>query len=70
MFTDKKISEIESMKNMNINDLKILLANETTSMLHGKTAAKKAEQTAKSTYETGGVGIDLPEIKLKKENFT
>ena len=39
--------KIEGIKNNNINDLKILLANEATAMLHGKSAAKKAEQTAK-----------------------
>ena len=53
----------------NINNLKILLANETTKILHGKEAAIKAEKTAKTTFETGGVGIDLPEFNLKKEIF-
>ena len=69
MFTDKQISEIESIKNMNINDLKILLANETTSMLHGKTAAKKAADTAKKTFSVGTFGDDLPIIKLKKDEL-
>ena len=41
MFTNKKVSEIEIIKNKNINELKILLAIETTAMLHGKAAAKK-----------------------------
>ena len=50
-----------------INKLKILLANETTKILHGKNASEKAEQTAKSTFETGGIGTNLPEIKLKKD---
>ena len=34
-FTDIKIEEIEKIKDKDINDLKILLANKTTSMLHG-----------------------------------
>tara|TARA_B100000575_G_C23113016_1_gene643129 strand:+ start:8 stop:739 length:732 start_codon:yes stop_codon:yes gene_type:complete len=66
MFTDKKISEIETIKNNNINDLKILLANETTSMLHGKAAAKKAADTAKKTFSAGTFGNELPVINLKK----
>ena len=33
----------------------------------GKEAAIKAEKTAKTTFETGGVGIDLPEFNLKKK---
>ena len=66
MFTDKEIAEIEGMKNKNINELKILLANETTSMLHGKVAAKKAAETAKKTFSAGTFGDDLPVIKIKK----
>ena len=69
MFTDKKISEIESLRNRNINELKILLANETTSMLHGKVAAKKAEETAKKTFSGGSYGDDLPVINLKKNDL-
>ena len=69
MFTDKKISEIETMKNKNINELKILLANETTSMLHGKAAAKKAAETAEKTFGAGSFGDDLPVIKLKKNEI-
>ena len=36
-------------------------------MLHGKDAAKKAEQTSKSTFENKSIGGDLPTINLKKE---
>ena len=44
MFTDLSLKKIEEIKNNNINELKILLANEATTMLHGKSSAKKAEQ--------------------------
>ena len=54
------------LKNENINKLKIILANEATSMLHGKTDAIKAEKTAKETFLLGGVGKDLPKIKITK----
>ena len=67
MFTDLSLERIEELKNKNINQLKIILANETTSMLHGKTAAVKAEQTAKNTFEKKSVGTDLPTLVLKKE---
>ena len=52
-------------KETNINNLKILLANEATKILHGEEASKKAEQTAKETFEMRGLGVDLPEIKIK-----
>ena len=65
-FTDKEITEIEGMKNKNINELKILLANETTSMLHGKSAAKKAAETAIKTFSAGSFGDELPLVNIKK----
>ncbi len=66
-FTDIKTEEIENIcdKEKNINKLKILLANSATRILHGKKASLKAEQSAKATFEGGGVGTDLPEIKIK-----
>jgi len=66
MFTDKDVSEIESIKDKNINDLKTLLANETTTLLHGEAAAVKASETAKKTF-AGGSGDELPVIKIKKD---
>ena len=50
MFTDLKIEEIDNIKNKNINELKIKLANETTSMLHGKKAALNSQQAAKEVF--------------------
>ena len=70
MFTDMSLEKIEEIKNENINKLKIILANETTKLLHGKTAAKKAEETAKDTFEKGNIGTDLPVIKIKKKNIS
>jgi len=66
-FTEIESNEISTIfeKEKNINNLKILLANEATKILHGEIASKKAEQTAKETFVGGGLGSDLPEIKIK-----
>ena len=71
-FTEIKVSKIEELirSEKNINNLKILLANEATKLLHGPLSAKKAESTAKKTFESGGFGKDLPEIKLKEIHVT
>ncbi len=69
MFTDLKLNKIEELKNEDTNKLKILLANEATSMLHGKSATTKAEKTAKTTFESGGFGTNLPEIKIKENDL-
>ncbi len=66
-FTTLGVEKINSLfeKEKNINELKIILANEATKILHGEKASKKAEQTAKDTF--GGIGLseNLPEIKIK-----
>ncbi len=67
MFTDLEIKKIEEIKNKNINELKVILANEATTMLHGKLATQKAEQTAKNTFEKKSIGVDLPSINIKKK---
>ena len=66
-FTEIKAKEIEKTfsEEKNINNLKILLANEATKILHGEKASKLAEQTAKDTFQSGGFGANLPEIKIK-----
>ena len=69
MFTDLSINQIDEMKNDNINQLKIILANQATSMLHGKIAAQKAEETAKKTFVSGSIGKDLPTIKVSKKEI-
>ena len=64
-FTDLNVEEIENLKNNNINELKILLANKTTEMLHGKDEAKKAENIARETFSDNSSGSNLPSIKIK-----
>ena len=64
MFTDLSIEKIEEIKNENINDLKILLANEATKMLHGEIETKKVEELAKSTFKENSTGEHLPSVKI------
>jgi tyrosyl-tRNA synthetase len=68
LFTNIDLEKIESLKNNNqdVNKLKVLLANETTTMLHGSTAAKDSESTAQKTFGGKSIGKDLPTIKIKK----
>ena len=52
-----------------INKLKILLANETTTMLHGSKAAKESETTAQKTFKDKLIGKSLPVVKIKKNSI-
>ena len=65
MFTDIELSEIEKIKNENINNLKILLADHTTTMLHGKDASDKAKETAINIFDKGIIGDEIPHFKIK-----
>ena len=67
-FTDLEVKDIKKIENNNINDLKILLANETTSMLHGEDAAKNSEQAAKEAFSGNSLGSNLPSIKISSKN--
>ena len=67
MFTDLSLNEIEKIKEKNINNLKILLANNATKMLHGKKEALNSEKLAKTTFEGDSTGKNLPSIKIDKE---
>mgnify|MGYP000916160715 CR=1 FL=1 len=71
LFTDLDLNQISQLEsdNQDINKLKILLANETTKMLHGSKAAKESETTAQKTFQDKEIGKNLPEIKIKKNSI-
>ena len=69
IFTDITLEEIETVKDKNINELKILLANKTTALLHGDEEAKKSEETAKQTFEGRVLGDNLPTIQIMKKKL-
>jgi tyrosyl-tRNA synthetase len=63
LFTDLPLDEIarlEKLQGAEINDAKKVLALEATRLLHGDEAARAAEDTARTTFEQGGIGGDLP----------
>ena len=68
-FTDEKMEDIDDYNNDDINSLKVLLANKTTEMLHGKEYAQKAEKIAKETFSENSTGLNLPSINLKKSSL-
>jgi len=65
---DKLSNRIDNEKD--INKLKILLANEATTIMHGPKAAKDSEQTAETTFVQGGIGKNIPEKKMSKNSIS
>ncbi len=67
LFTDLPLDEIarlETLEGAEINDAKVVLANEVTKMVRGQEAAATAEATAKETFAGGGAGEDLPTLAV------
>ena len=67
LFTDlskEQIDDHEQNSSKNINDLKIILANEVTAMLHGIESSRKAEQAAKQIFENKSLSKDMPTLSL------
>ncbi len=69
MFTDLNLSEIKEISNQNINEQKIILANEATSILHGTNEAAKAEKIAKNSFSENSSGENLPDTKIDIPNM-
>ena len=69
IFTDIDTDQIEKIKDNDINELKILLANKTTEMLHGEQEAKKSEETAKQTFTDNSIGENLPSILINENEL-
>ncbi|WP_066583761.1 tyrosine--tRNA ligase [Sphingomonas pruni] len=63
LFTDLPLDEIarlESLEGAEINQAKIVLANEATALCRGREAADLAAETARKTFEEGASGEALP----------
>ena len=69
IFTDINIDQIEKIKKNNINELKILLANKATEMLHGERESKNSEETAKKTFTDNSMGGNLPSISISEKEL-
>ena len=69
LYTELPLEECDKLGALGgaeINDAKIVLANEVTALLHGRAAAEAAEATAREVFEKGGVGDDLPTLELTR----
>ena len=69
MFTELEINEINSIKEKEINELKILLANKATTMLHGVKAAQNSEQAAKEAFSGNSLGSNLPKVNVSSQKI-
>lgn len=68
LYTTLPMDEIarlaQEAKGSAINEVKKLLATEITALLHGRAAAEAAAETARKTFEEGGIAADLPTVEV------
>ena len=67
LYTELPVEDCDrlgALEGSEINEAKIALANEVTTLLHGAEAARAAEATAREVFEKGGMGDDLPTLTL------
>ena len=72
LFTDLPLDEIarlEALEGAEINNAKIVLANEVTKLVRGADAATRAEATARETFAGSGAGEDLPTLSTGPEGM-
>ena len=72
LFTDLPLDEIErleALQGSEINQAKVMLANEATRLCRGEAAARTAEATAQATFAGGGLGEDLPSLVVPAEGL-
>ncbi|UEM02250.1 tyrosine--tRNA ligase [Skermanella rosea] len=69
LFTElplEEIADLERLEGAGINEAKKRLAFETTRMCHGEAAAQEAAETARRTFEQGGLAEGLPTVGIAR----
>jgi tyrosyl-tRNA synthetase len=72
LFTELPLPEIDrlaALRGQDINEAKKVLATEATALLHGRTAADAAAQTARTTFEEGALAETLPTTEIPASEF-
>ena len=70
LFTELPMDEVarlEALEGAEINDAKIILANEVTKLCHGEEAALASAETARQTFAAGKMADGLPQIEMSAD---
>ncbi len=59
-----EINRLQALGGSEINEVKKILATEVTALLHGRSAAEDAAETARKTFEEGALAENLPSISI------
>jgi tyrosyl-tRNA synthetase len=59
-----EVAELAALGGAEINDAKKVLATEATALVHGREKAEAAAETARTTFEQGGLAAGLPTVEI------
>ncbi|MBB3526862.1 tyrosine--tRNA ligase [Rhizobium redzepovicii] len=59
-----EIARLSAIGGSELNEVKKILATEVTAILHGRPAAEQAAETARKTFEEGGLSENLPSVDI------
>lgn len=72
LFTEVPVDEIarlEALEGAELNDAKKTLATEATALVHGRSAADDAAETARKTFEQGALAEGLPSFDVPRSEI-
>jgi tyrosyl-tRNA synthetase len=72
LFTELPLDEIAKLaklKGAELNEAKKILATEATALVHGRDAADRAAETARTTFEKGEIAQSLPTLEVARADL-
>ncbi|MHA1517376.1 MAG: tyrosine--tRNA ligase [Alphaproteobacteria bacterium] len=72
LFTELPLPEIGKLAELEgseLNEAKKILATEATALVHGRDAADRAAETARTTFEQGQIAANLPSIDVPRADL-
>ncbi|MGD9502030.1 MAG: tyrosine--tRNA ligase [Methyloceanibacter sp.] len=69
LFTElplREIAKLAALRGAELNEAKKILATEATALVHGRDAADRAAETARTTFEQGAIAVTLPTIEISR----
>jgi tyrosyl-tRNA synthetase len=64
-----EIGRLGALKGADINEAKKVLATEATALVHGRAAADRAAETARTTFEEGATSLALPSVPVARKTI-
>ncbi len=64
-----EVTRLAALEDGELNEAKKVLATEVTAIVHGRSNAEQASETARKTFEEGALSTDLPTISISADEL-